>query len=220
MITHHPRADLLFDYAAGSLSEPLSLVVASHVSMCAACRGAVERYDAVGGALLKDIPETAVADSLLERTIARLDKDEADDAEVSGDQILDEQTLSLVPPPLRPYLAGNLRDLSWRRMGRSIHEHRLPLPDLGYTACLMKFQAGKAVVDHSHMGEEHTLVLAGGYSDRDAHYGPGDLAFADSSLRHRPVADPGEDCVCLVVLDAPTRLTGPIGRFLNPFIKS
>lgn len=220
MIEHHPKADLLFDYAAGSLSEPLALVVASHLSMCATCRDAVERYDAVGGALLRDIPETAVADSLLEQTIARLGDAEADEPEVSPGPALDHQTLAMVPPPLRPYLTGSLKDLSWRRMGRSIHEYRLTVPETGYTACLMKFQAGKAVVDHSHMGEEHTLVLAGGYTDGDSHYGPGDLAFADPSLRHRPVADPGEDCICLVVLDAPTRLTGPIGRFLNPFIRS
>ena len=220
MIKHHPKADLLFDYAAGSLSEPLSLVVASHLSMCATCREAVERYDAVGGALLRDIPETAVADSLLEQTIARLGEAEDDDAPDAPGVPLDNETLALVPPPLRPYLEGSLSDLKWRRRGRSIQETRLPLPDSGYTACLMKFQAGKAVVDHSHMGEEHTLVLAGGYTDGEAHYGRGDLAFADPSLRHRPVADPGEDCICLVILDAPTRLTGPIGRFLNPFLGS
>ena len=220
MITHHPSDEFLFDYAAGSLPEPLALVVASHMSMCPICQETVERYDAVGGALLKDIPDAAVGDSLLERTIARLDDTAVDEPEVATQPALDRETLALVPPPLRPYLKGNLSDLSWRRMGRSIHEYQLALPDSVYNACLMKFQAGKSVVDHTHMGQEHTLVLAGGYSDGDAHYGRGDLAFADSSLRHRPVADPGEDCICLVVLDAPTRLTGPIGRFLNPFLTS
>ena len=43
--------------------------------------------------------------------------------------------------------------------------------------------------------------------------------YADGSLDHRPTADPGQDCLCLTVTDAPRRLTGWIGRWLNPFIR-
>jgi putative transcriptional regulator len=34
-----------------------------------------------------------------------------------------------------------------------------------------------------------------------------------------PTADDDGDCVCLAVTDAPLRLTGPIGRLFNPFIR-
>ena len=47
----------------------------------------------------------------------------------------------------------------------------------------------------------------------------GDVAEADPSVNHQPVADPGEDCICLAVTDAPLRLTGPFGRLLNPFLR-
>jgi putative transcriptional regulator len=47
----------------------------------------------------------------------------------------------------------------------------------------------------------------------------GDVAVADSSVDHCPVADRGEDCYCFAVNDAPIRLTGRAMRFLNPFIR-
>jgi putative transcriptional regulator len=33
------------------------------------------------------------------------------------------------------------------------------------------------------------------------------------------VADEGEECLCLAVLDAPVRLRGLLGRVANPFLK-
>ena len=83
----------------------------------------------------------------------------------------------------------------------------------------MRIKAGTAMPLHSHDGHELTLVLAGGFSDDDKHFLPGDVAVADASVNHRPVADPGEDCLCLAVTDAPLRLTGPFGRLLNPILR-
>ena len=63
------------------------------------------------------------------------------------------------------------------------------------------------------------MVLEGAFRDETGHYGRGDLMIADSLLDHRPRADEAQDCVCLVVTDAPLRFTGRFGRFLNPFIR-
>ena len=72
---------------------------------------------------------------------------------------------------------------------------------------------------HTHDGSELTLVLTGGFTERGNHFLRGDVAVADSSVDHCPVADPGEPCLCLAVTDAPLRLTGPFGRLLNPFVR-
>jgi putative transcriptional regulator len=45
------------------------------------------------------------------------------------------------------------------------------------------------------------------------------VAEADHEVDHRPVADEGEDCLCLVVTDAPLKLTGRLGRLVNPFVR-
>ena len=64
------------------------------------------------------------------------------------------------------------------------------------------------VPQHTHEGSELTLVLEGAFRDKTGRYARGDLALADGSIEHRPVAEPGEDCMCLTVTDAPLRLTG------------
>jgi len=59
--------------------------------------------------------------------------------------------------------------------------------------------------------------LKGGFSDIMGHYRRGDIAVADGDVDHRPRADNGGDCICFAVTDAPVRLTGLIGRFLQRF---
>ncbi len=72
---------------------------------------------------------------------------------------------------------------------------------------------------HTHAGLELTLVLQGGFCDRTGHFLRGDVAEADSDVDHRPVADDDGPCLCLAVTDAPLRLTGRVGRMLNPFVR-
>ena len=53
MITHHLSDEYLVEYAAGSLPEAESLVVASHLSMCGECRARVETFESIGAVLLE-----------------------------------------------------------------------------------------------------------------------------------------------------------------------
>ena len=62
-------------------------------------------------------------------------------------------------------------------------------------------------------------MLQGGFSDVTGHFLRGDVCDADSGVEYRPVADLDEVCVCLVVTDSPLRLTGWLGRLLNPFMR-
>ena len=102
-------------------------------------------------------------------------------------------------------------------MIRGLEEIRLNLP--GSTTKLLRIQPGAAVPQHSHEGTELTLVLTGSFSDATGTFARGDLAITDSSVDHRPIAGEGEPCLCLTVVDAPLRLTGRLGRFLNPFVR-
>lgn len=71
-ITHHLTEPLLLAYAAGSLPEAFSLAVATHVSMCDACRAALESHQAVGGALLDQAEPAAVSEDALTTALARI----------------------------------------------------------------------------------------------------------------------------------------------------
>jgi len=216
MPTHHPADDLLIAYAAGSQEEPLALVVATHLALCPRCRQEVARLEELGGVLLDEQDPEALGDKSLERVLARLDEaaPEAPARPVGEEAPVDPR----VPRPLRDYLGAGLDQLDWTSF-RGLEKVEL-LPEApGLRTRLMRIKSGTAMPAHTHEGSELTLVLAGGFSDEHGHFLRGDLAEADSSVDHHPVADPGEDCLCLAVTDAPLRLTGPFGRLLNPFLR-
>ena len=95
----------------------------------------------------------------------------------------------------------------------------MPLADKSYRATLMRIGAGKGLPVHRHAGSEYTLVLAGGFADGRDRFDRGDVCVADPTVEHKPVADPDQPCICLVVAEAPVVLTGIFGRLLNPFLK-
>ncbi len=217
MIIHHPQDELLLDYAAGNLGEGPALVVASHAARCKACADQIALYEAVGGALLETVAPEPVADSLLERTMAMLD------ATVQPSTVfppVDAETARLVPEPLHRYIGRGLAHLAWRRgLIAAIEEVRLPVAAKNVKVSLMKLKAGSLVPKHSHKGNEYTLVLAGGFSDGGSQYGPGDFNSKHGSDTHQPIIDDDGDCLCLVVLDAPLRLSGAVGKLFNPFLR-
>ena len=117
-------------------------------------------------------------------------------------------------------MSGGLNELEWKRIGRGISEARIDVGVDRYRTSLLKIDAGRPVPVHTHEGNEYTLVLSGGFSDASGHYLRGDLSVADPTVEHTPVADTDGPCLCLAVLDAPARFTGPIGRLVNVFARN
>lgn len=216
MITHHLSDEFLVEYANGSLPGPEALVVGSHLAICAECRNRVETFETVSAVLLEEGEAEAVSPGALDAILAKIDGPEEEDAAPLIE--FDRDTLQVIPPPLRNYLDGSLSDLNWKRTGRGIEEASL-VRDEDVRISLLRIRAGQKVPSHTHRGEEFTLVLSGGYADGDDHFGKGDVSLADSAKDHAPVADSDGPCLCLTVRNGATRLTGPIGRFLNPVMR-
>ena len=61
MSRHHPKNTTLADFAAGTLDEGRSLVVASHLAMCGHCREFVAELEEAGGQMLTEIAPVAMA---------------------------------------------------------------------------------------------------------------------------------------------------------------
>ncbi|NQW11156.1 MAG: cupin domain-containing protein [Alphaproteobacteria bacterium] len=213
----HAQDEHLMDYAAGSLAEPIAVLVATHLALCPACRARVEAFEAVGGALLEKLGTEAIDRSLRDSVLAKLDETDSECAPPPS--VRKPAPIDLrVPEPLRGYLGGGLDTLAWKARG-PVDEVRILREHAGVTSRLLRIKAGTPMPHHTHDGNELTLVLTGGFTDRGDHFLRGDVAAADSSVDHCPAADPGEDCYCFAVNDAPLRLTGPIGRLLNPFLR-
>ncbi len=218
MIEHHPAPELFLDYAAGGMAEPLSVLMACHASLCPSCHAEIDRLETVGGALLETLAPEALADNSLNEILVRLDEREAPEAPLP---LFDAETAALLPAPLRPYVGASLADLRWRWRGPSMREVILPVGVDGWQVSLFRVRAGGIVPAHRHGRTEHTLVLQGGLTDRNGgrHIAAGDVETADSGHIHRQIADEGAECLCLAVLDAPIRLTGPLGWIANPLIE-
>lgn len=213
MPAYHPESELLMDYASGALPEPVALLVASHVSLCRDCQAEVRRLEALGGVLFDGLEGETLAPEATDRALARLEVPESLEAEPPAPPS-PSRADRLVPRPLRDYLGDDLEALSWKTRA-SVSEAALLTSFPGFRTRLLRIKAGTALPQHTHEGSEYTLLLAGGFTDASGHYLRGDVAVADPSVDHRPVADEGEDCLCLAVTDAPLRLTGPVGRYLN-----
>lgn len=212
MAAHHPEETLLLDYATGALAEPFAVIVASHLTLCPGCRSEVAAMEALGGALLERQAEAAPADELFDSVMARLDRPAP--PEPPARTWPDETGIP------RPLLA-RLPDPKHRRWLRLIGVDmlRLPCATPGHRLRLLRIRPGFGVPHHSHAGQELALVLQGSFSDDSGCYGRGDIAYADSSVDHRQVADPGETCLCVVATSGRLRLTGPLGRLIDPLVR-
>jgi putative transcriptional regulator len=214
--TYHPGDERLADYASGALPEPMALLVATHLALCPRCRRVAAELEAVGGALLEGLPPEPMASDSLQRVLARIEQPPAIPEPGQAEQ--PSQGDPSLPRPLRDYVGATLDALPWRRLG-PIAEVQLLRDSPGFTTRLLRIRGGTAVPVHTHRGSELTLVLSGAFSDDGGHYLPGDVEEADSEVTHRPVADADADCLCLAVTDAPLKLTSPLGRLLNPFVR-
>lgn len=211
-IKHHLTEQLLMGYAAGTLPEAFSLVVATHISMCDTCRAALAEYDAVGGEIMLDVDPTEMAEDALAATMALIDgtSDTAPQKPV-------QRTGGIFPSPLRDYVNGDIDEVKWRRVGGGVSQMILPTSK-DASVRLLRIPAGMAVPDHGHRGTELTLVLQGAFVDETDRFGAGDVEVADEDLHHTPVAEEGMDCICLAATDAPLRFNGLLPRIAQRFV--
>lgn len=209
-------ADLMLDYATGAVPGPVALAVATHLALNPGAAETYQRLNAVGGALLDDLPPTRISTDMLERLLERLDREPREPRALPLAATHD----TVIPPVLRPYVGTKLDALPWKSVTPGVEEYVLSLDMPGYRASLLRIAPGKAMPTHTHGGDEITVVLEGAYHDEAGSFRRGDIEIADPSITHKPVADAKLGCVCLAVLSAPVRLTGLIGWFVNPFLKN
>ena len=207
--THHPSDALLIGYAAGTTGESEALALSLHLTFCAACRDRVRAAEAMGGYLLEQSEAAPLLDRALQEVLARLD-DDTEDTETLLPAVA-PATLPALPAPIAGYAAEALRTTGWRWVAPGIQQ--LALATRGTArARLIRFKPGTVLPDHSHSGQELTVVLSGSYSDTQGRFACGDMAELDGSVDHRPQVDSDEDCVALIVTDSPLRFRGLIAR--------
>ena len=120
---HHPTEDLLFAYAGGGLDEAKSLVVATHLALCPACRHLVADAEILGGTLIETTSGEAMGSNALAQTLMRADGLAAT-TDQSVAQAKPTQAATLVfPQPLRRYAGADLSGVAWKSLGPGV-QHR------------------------------------------------------------------------------------------------
>ena len=207
-INHHLTDQLLMGYSSGNLPEAFNLVVATHLSMCDDCRAALHAFDAVGGSLFDTNETSEMGDSSLAATLKLI---------AAKPVVKKLAPTSSLPSPLVDYTGGDLEGVKWRPVGMGVRQAILKTSK-NATARLLYIPAGSALPDHGHKGTELTLVIKGAFSDETARFSMGDVEVANEDIEHTPVAEIGEDCICLSATDAPLRFNGLVPRIVQPFL--
>jgi len=207
-IAHHVSDPLLASYAAGTLSWPFALVVATHVSLCDECRARLGAHEAAGAAAMEGLSPVAVSDDAKAALMARLDEPAPETAPPAGSGIY--------PAPVVAAMGRAVP--RWRAVGGGVKQAILRRGPEG-SARLLHIPPRQAVPDHGHHGLEMTLVLQGSFRDEDGTFEAGDVEIADDAVEHSPVAGPGAPCICLAATEAPLRFRSLVPRLLQPILR-
>ncbi|MBV1701499.1 MAG: ChrR family anti-sigma-E factor [Hyphomicrobiales bacterium] len=203
-----PVDSLLAQYCAGSLNPALNALVDAHLELSNTNHRFVEELESLKGEAVLAMPPAVIAHR------------DANLAAIFGqvpDAIESEPECAILPAALQRFAASDYASLKWNIVLPGIWQCKLADAP-GMEATLYRIRAGRHIPEHRHEGTEITLVLRGAFRDGEACFRQGDIAFADNRGNHKPVAEPGEDCICFAVIDAPLHLTGPIGRFLDKWV--
>lgn len=213
-ISHHPTDETLVAFASATLREANSLVVATHISHCPACRDSIRNITLLAGGLLEELGAASVAAATRSACFAKLDSQEAQPAPKPVSR-QSPSPLESSAGPLSLYPHGE-----WQWLSPGIQLQKIDVPsNTGTRVFLLKAAPGKRLPDHKHLGTEWTCVLQGAFHHDGGRFGPGDFDEADSSLDHNPQVEEGIECICLVAMSGNIEMKSWIGRMIQPFVK-
>lgn len=209
MTSHLPSDAMLASYASGTETPGIGLLVRTHLAIAPQTANRLHVMEDVGGHLLQQTAPAPMADDALSRTLAALDMPDAAPAPRAD--------VGTVPEPLAQVLGKPLADLDWQFRLPGLHEYVLEGFSEGEEVSLLRARPGAGMLQHTHHGEEITLILTGEMTDGDIVLRRGDVSEADDHHDHRPRITGTEICYCLVVMTGKVHFTGPFSRALNLF---
>lgn len=207
---HNVSDERMLAYAAGALSAPEAVVVATHLALRPQLKPWLNQLQKLGGVLLEDTPAVAMREDALATALSRIETDAGEAA-----QPLPLNDMPELPEPLRHYELG-----PWRWAGPGIKVRNVNAPRDGKCrVILLKIEPGQKTPRHTHGGVELTCVLSGAYATETERFDVGDLEEADHEVLHQPRVVSDEPCLCVVALDGEIQLDGWLGPILQPFVK-
>lgn len=221
-ISHHLDDATLMSFAAGTLSEPFSIVVASHLEMCRQCRQTNRSLAMLGGAVMELAMPDELSANAASNLLARLDAP----APVNGHHIIKGQQTDHMtsgqafPKALTRLLGGGIDAIKWRHVVPGVEDRLMKFPTRSgiHTLRFLRAVPGKELPEHAHQGSELTLVLHGALRDGHHVLGPGDVSDMDDEGTHSPVVEGTETCICVFANEGASRFKQLKFRVLQKLI--
>lgn len=216
MIKYHPSQRQLEEYVAGTCSPAWSLVIAAHVDMCPYCQEEVanlnaqlsneqlvnetyEELDLTMTNMMNDIMDLDVSDKLA-------NEDEPKWLELDGRRFE-------LPRALGRFVE---RTDSWSKLVGKLWQAPVDLGEIG-KGHFIYMEKGGGVPEHTHRGNELTLVLNGEFEDGQRCFDSGDFILMKDTDTHTPVSTSDDGCLVFSFVEQPLHFTSGLARLLNPF---
>jgi putative transcriptional regulator len=213
-LTHHPDNAMLVEFSAGTLPTAAAICVSAHLHFCQKCRDELMRLDQVGSQLMAKAEPADVDDSLLDTVMANIDE-----ADAAPSKSTAEETDNGFPFSVNRLLYNPDHRPIWKRLSGSVDVARFKTGQSDYEVALHRICAGGKTPKHDHQGTEYTVVLKGSFSDERAVYNEGDFLVRQPGDVHQPMGAQIGECICLSALDAPIKLTNPLGFLMKPLLR-
>ncbi|MBX7199934.1 MAG: ChrR family anti-sigma-E factor [Rhodospirillaceae bacterium] len=211
-IHHHPPADMLASFAAGTLDQGRHVVLATHLHHCPVCRAQAASFEHVGGELLAALPPSAMSADASARATAILDRAASPRPPLPAAGIADVPGL--------PTFVRRLPAETWAWVAPGLQVRRLSVgPASATRVFLLKSRAGAKFLRHRHTDFEMTCVLAGSFGHDRNRYAVGDLDIGTPDIEHAIEIGGEGPCVSIVAMQGELKLTGLLGRLLQPLMR-
>lgn len=214
-IHFHPNHDLLSRYANGDLDSASSIMISAHLEFCPHCRQKIAAIEAKQARILESSESVALTPSLsammleiMAQEPAETSVEEAPDSELT----MEDKTYPL-PSVLQRH---NDKIGPWSRLPGNIKRAQVEVSG-DSKMNFIYMDSDSSLPEHTHQGQEITLVLAGEFYDESGTYKPGDFIVQTDEHTHLPRTREGQDCLCLTLLNAPLHFTSGLATLLNPF---
>lgn len=202
------------DYALGNLSPARHIVMACQSEISKTVADEIAFQEEIATTLMDETKSVSLSPLFLGEVLANLPKsDGEDDAQTSRQ--------GLAPKTLRTVLGHGLRDMKWRSLVPGVAVHDVlgnRRYEEGERLYLLKAKGGMKMPEHTHNGEEWSLILTGSYHVGETTYRRGDLHIEDETETHAPHIDEGEDCICLVMTEGPLVMKSWIPKLVQKVV--
>jgi len=219
-MNHHPKPDVLKQFANGEIVTPLASMVSAHVGVCEHCHALYQEFLAeqerdfkIGESIISSSELKESFDSLMTQVahsdLSQTHNSESDKVEisVSGENFILPDTFNF------------LKDLNipWKEFGKRNAIAPVVTSVLG-NFYLIYIGPGEQVPEHAHSNNEYSFVVSGSYKDGKTTFVDGDFAVFEKDHTHTPTAVSADGCLVVSWVEGRLNFFKGILSPLNSFL--